>query len=151
MSILLDHNHQAFSTPDDEQPLLQRAMALLRDHPLLRATNAEGDEVALPDEVAQLLHYMVEQLVRGEAAIIMPTTKELRLQEAADFLNVSRQFLMKLLDAGEIPFRAVRNSRRIRFGDVVTYKQRRDTQERQGLAELARLSQDLGLYDDSES
>jgi excisionase family DNA binding protein len=147
MSILLDH-HQAFATPGDEQPILQRAMGLLRDHPLLRAANVDGNEVSLPDEVAALLQYVIGQLARGEAAILMPATKELRLQEAADFLNVSRQFLLKLLDAGEIPFHKVRTSYRIRFGDLAAYQQRRAVLQEEGMREIARLSQEMGLYDD---
>lgn len=78
----------------------------------------------------------------------MPTNKELTTQEAADLLNVSRPYLIKLLEAGELAFTKVGTHRRIRFSDLMSYKEERDNSRKQGLAELAKLSQELDLYEE---
>ena len=70
---------------------------------------------------------------------------ELTTQEVADFLNVSRQYVVQLLDQGAIPHTKVGTHRRVRFGDLQAYKEIRDGQRR---TVLARLSEDLGMYDD---
>jgi excisionase family DNA binding protein len=68
-------------------------------------------------------------------------------QEAADILNVSRPFLIKLLEEEKIPFIKVGTHRRIRFSDLMDYKQRRDEKRERALEEIAQLSQELGIYD----
>jgi excisionase family DNA binding protein len=84
----------------------------------------------------------------GRAISIVPLAKELTTQEAADLLKVSRPFLVKLLEQGNIPFIKVGTHRRVLFDDLMEYKKQRDTKRRQGLAELTQLSQELGLYDE---
>jgi excisionase family DNA binding protein len=70
----------------------------------------------------------------------------LTTQQAADFLNVSRPFLIGLLEAGEISFRKVGTHRRIRFEDIREYKRRDDLQRRKVADDLTALSEELGLY-----
>ena len=78
----------------------------------------------------------------------MPVHMELTTQEAADLLNVSRQYLVRLLEDGAMPFTKTGTHRRIRFGDLMAYKRARDATRRQGLKRLTRLSEELGLYDE---
>ncbi len=73
--------------------------------------------------------------------------KEVTTQEAADFLNVSRPFLIKLLEEHKIPFVKVGSHRRIRFSDVLMYKKRQDEVRKHGLAEITHLAEDEGVYD----
>jgi excisionase family DNA binding protein len=78
--------------------------------------------------------------------IKMPDQKDLTTQEAADILNVSHQYLVELLEAQAIPSSKVGTHRRIRFGDLVNYKNDRDAKRREGLSQMTKKSQKLGLY-----
>jgi excisionase family DNA binding protein len=76
----------------------------------------------------------------------MPDQKDLTTQEAADILNVSHQYLVGLLEAQAIPCSKVGTHCRIRFGDLMNYKNDRDAKRREGLSQMTRMSQKLGLY-----
>ena len=86
-------------------------------------------------------------MAQGNAVTLIPVHAELTTQEAADLLNVSRPFLIKLVDTGEIPCRKVGRHRRIRYNDLMAYKQRNDRLRRQALDEIVGISQELNLYD----
>ena len=79
---------------------------------------------------------------------LVPLKQELTTQEAANLLNVSRPFLIKLLEQGEIPYIKVGSHRRIRFEDLMAYRQQRDLKRRQSLKELTQFSQHEGFYDE---
>jgi excisionase family DNA binding protein len=106
-----------------------------------------GEEIALPPSLYDILERAVGDLTAGEAVAIVPVHAEMTTNQAADLLNVSRQYLVRLLDRGEIPFTRTGTHRRVKFGDLMSYKQQRDSRRREGLAELTRVSEDLGLYD----
>jgi len=107
---------------------------------------AGDDALVVPREAAVLLAQVLGYLASGEGVTVMPDAAELTTQQAAEFLNVSRPYLIKLLEAGEIPFRLVGTHRRVRFRDLREYKNRDDLERRHAADELAQLSQDLGLY-----
>lgn len=115
-----------------------------------RLISSTGEEIELPESVFQLLRQMVHDLAQGNSVTIVPVHQELTTQEAADIVNVSRQYLVELLEAGAIPFTLVGTHRRIRFGDLMDYKEQRDATRRKGLSRLTKKSQELGLYGKSD-
>jgi excisionase family DNA binding protein len=106
-----------------------------------------GFEIELPESVFRALCQVIYHMLQGRTVSIIPVNKEVTTQEAADFLNVSRPFLVQLLERGIIPFVKVGSHRRIRFSDVLEYKKQQDEIRRHGLAEITHLAEDEGLYD----
>ena len=111
----------------------------------LRGSNGETDELVLPGHVIQILLGVLSEMSRGNAISLIPHHQELSTQEAANLLNVSRPYLIGLLEKGDIPFRKVGAHRRVLLTDVLTYKENVDQQRRETLAELTALSQDEGM------
>jgi len=73
--------------------------------------------------------------------------RQLTTQQAADILNVSRLFLVKLLEEGAIPYIKVGSHRRIRFKDLIIYREQRKVMRRRGLKELTQFLQEEGFYE----
>jgi excisionase family DNA binding protein len=115
------------SAPDVEAPAIRDLDAVLARVPPASAQllGPDGERVRLPASVYTLLARVVHELAHGNAVTIVPIHAELTTQQAADLLNVSRPFLVKLLESGEIPFHHVGTHRRIRFDDLMAYRQRR--------------------------
>lgn len=78
---------------------------------------------------------------------VVPVGKEVTTQQAADLLNVSRQYLVRLLEERRLPFRKTGKHRRLRIEDVLTFKSQRDKDRRAGLRELSQVTQEFGGYD----
>jgi excisionase family DNA binding protein len=101
----------------------------------------------LPRAVVVMLASMLAQLAEGCGVTLMPSHAELTTVEAASMLNVSRPYLIKLIDSGELPARLVGRHRRIRSGDLTDYKRRTDASAHQAADDLITLSEELGLYE----
>lgn len=105
----------------------------------------EVQQVTLPTSALKLLVEVLSEIGNGNAVSIIPIHAELTTQEAADLLNVSRPYLVQLLEKNEIPFRKVNTHRRVLYKDVVAYKDRIDTERRKSLDELAAQAQNLDM------
>ncbi len=101
--------------------------------------------VRMPTSALRLLLEVLTEIGQGNAVSIIPIHAELTTQEAADVLNVSRPFLVQLLESGTIPFHKTGTHRRVRYQDVIAYKNRIDTERRQALTELAEQAQELNM------
>jgi len=133
----------------------ERAARRIRDylvsHPdedLIEALGEVGDTDALviPRPTAILFAQILDALADGKGVQIVPKANELTPQQAADLLNVSRPYLITLLESGQIPFRKVGRHRRVRFEALMEYKRRDDAERRTAADELAALSEELDLY-----
>ena len=123
----------------------QAAVALrqfLEGHPEASVASlsvvAGDDETALevPVDVLWLLADILAETASGNAVAVSPVEAELTTQQAADLLNVSRPYLVKLLDERRIPFRRVGNRRRILLVDVIDFKHADESERRAIAAEL---------------
>lgn len=137
----------------EEQRALEQIQRFLDnenfDGVVLRGPNEEVYK--LPESLALILHQATRHLVNNEAVSVLPVDRELTTQPAADLLNVSRPYLIQLLEMGEIPYRPVGTHRRVEFEHVMEYKQRRDQKRQDGLRDIPRLSQEMGLHDEPEA
>ena len=99
----------------------------------------------VPTSALRLLLEVLTEIGRGNAVSIIPIHAELTTQEAADVLNVSRPFLVQLLEKGDIPFHRVGTHRRVRYQDVIDHRKRIDAERRTALDELAAQAQELDM------
>lgn len=107
----------------------------------------DGQRHRIPESVVRGLARIAEVLARGDAVTIVPVGARVTTQQAADLLNVSRQYLVRLLDEGKIPYERTGTHRRLKIEDVLAYKRERDRKRDEGLDELTRLTEELGGYD----
>lgn len=112
----------------------------------LAVKNGKGsEELTLPVPAARLLIDLLNELGQGNAVALDTVQPELTTQQAADLLNVSRPYLVKLLDDGVLPSRKVNTHRRVRRDDVLAYKRDIDAKRLKTLEELAAQAQELNM------
>ena len=128
--------------------------AFLRAHPtptgrVRLCTVEDGAEarVVIPAVAFRFFLDVLAELANGNAVTVAPVHAELTTQQAADILNVSRPYLIKLLDDERIPFRRVGNRRKVQLVDVIDFKRHDDVRRQKVLDELTREAEALGLYD----
>ena len=104
-----------------------------------------SETLIIPMAALTLFRRILDEMAQGNAVTLTPVHAELTTQEAADLLHVSRPFLIRLLDGKQINYRKVGRHRRIRFDDLMEYKQKTDAQRSEALDELVAQSQELGM------
>ena len=120
-------------TPDDTQAA-QYQLDLLR-----------AQAGRLPVRLAEVLDSLLQDLAAGRAVQVMTLEEEIGTQQAAELLNVSRPYLVKLVESGALPHRKVGPRRRLYLEDVLTYRAGLEAQRQAALQALADDLQDLGL------
>jgi excisionase family DNA binding protein len=117
----------------------------------LRAAEAklvgpDGRTETLPNNLYSFLLRLLADLRAGQSVTLLQSRHEFTTIEASKVLGMSRQFLVRLLEKGEIPFHKVGTHRRIYARDVLGYKAKRDLSRRKNLDDLARAEYAEGLY-----
>lgn len=130
----------------ERRQLKEIEQLIARSQPCL--VGADGESLEIPQPLYEVLLAAAKALRQGKAVSIVPTSHEVTTQQAADFLNVSRPFLIRLLDRHEIPHHMVGTHRRIRFEDLLHYRAKRSADRRKVFAQLTDEAQDLGIFED---
>ena len=117
--------------PDPQQPVEMKV--------------ADGGELEMPRAAADLMIRILGKMAAGQGVTVVPMNAELTTQQAADILNVSRPYLVGLLEAREIQYRRVGTHRRVLAESLYAYKRRTSVTQKDAADELSALGQDMGL------
>lgn len=138
------------ATPSDQDIELAREagprVASLADQgEAVEVRVGKGAPLVLPALSARLLADILALIGAGKAVAVLPVDTELTSQQAAEVLNVSRPYLVKLLDEGKLPHRKVGTRRRVLLCDVLAYKKQVADARAKVLDELATQAQELNM------
>jgi excisionase family DNA binding protein len=122
----------------------RRLVGLANEHLHIRLADTH-EEITLPAAAVRLLVDLLDEMAEGNAVTVLPIHAELTTQQAADVLGVSRPYLVKLLDEGQLPHRKVGTHRRVLLSDLLDYKRRVDQKRLETLNELAAQAQELDM------
>src|SRR5256885_7265289 len=144
----LDENRvDASLLTEKERALLPQLLAMAqRDrNPCLKSK--DGTEIRLPDAIFQVLVKVIEDMRNGRAIVLLPEDESFTTQAAANFLGMSRQHFVTLLESGQIPFHRVGSHRRVTFRDLRDYAKNRDAERRARLDSLFKKGRESGAYE----
>jgi len=145
MTLTVDREPVAASSADRE--VLRAVEALARSGLALRVTAGDAT-VELPEALRLVLEQAAHELVRGNRVSLLPLGRMLTTRQAAELLNVSRPYLIQLLERGELPFEMVGTHRRVAIEDVLRYRAERSERRRAALRALSDEADELGIYAD---
>ena len=128
----------------------QRCIMAALDHSRavsITLTTDSGNDptIAVPPAALKLIGQLFGAMSEGRPIVLMPTTQEFTTVEAANFLNVSRPFVIKEMEAGRLPHRKVGSHRRIALEDLMAYAQKTRARQAKALERMADNAQDLSL------
>lgn len=136
--------------PEKAERALRRITDYLSSHPAKRdefelLVEGGGKEaLVLPRQAVEMFVYVLGAMARGQGVQLIPLNAELTTQQAAEILNVSRPYLIGLLERGEIEYRLVGRHRRVRFDALMEYMRNDDLRRKAVVDELSQLGQELG-------
>jgi excisionase family DNA binding protein len=115
------------------------------DESLVVGNAATGASTPLPPAIANLVRQVLVSLAAGRDVTIAENLTEVTPNEAAEILNVSRTFVTKLMDEGQLPFRMVGSHRRIPYPDLIAYRDEQMVRSRKAMDDLYAIDRELGL------
>ncbi|MFF1831840.1 excisionase family DNA-binding protein [Paenarthrobacter sp. NPDC058040] len=111
----------------------------------IEMTVADGGHLEMPGPAAELMIRILGKMAAGQGVTVIPTNAELTTQQAADLLNVSRPYLVGLLESGQIDYRKVGTHRRVMAESLYDYKRRTSVAQKDAADELSVLGQEMGF------
>ncbi len=135
------------SSLDEHQ--MEELETLLKSEKLPALIDSSGNRTELPKPIFEMLSDIVQLVKQGHSIFMIPEDETLTTQAAANFLGVSRQHLVDLLEEGEIDFHFVGTHRRVYFRDLKEYADKRDSKRKETLDGLFDKVTDAGKYDSS--
>ena len=145
MTVTLDR--EPIAAPNADRDALRGVEAMTQSGLELRVS-AGDQSIELPEALRLVLEQAAHELVRGNRVSLLPLGRMLTTRQAAEMLNVSRPFLIQLLERGEIPFEMVGTHRRVAIEDVLRYRAQRSERRREVLRALSEEADELGIYTD---
>lgn len=130
---------------------LERLDEVVLGNERLALVGRDGVRLELPAPILRLLAGAVRNLRAGKSVVLLPEMESLTTQAAADFLGVSRPFLVALMEKGDLPHHRVGTHRRVYLKDLLDYQRRRDGRRRAVLDDLRSKVEEAGLYERSVS
>ncbi len=127
------------------RPLFTRSLRGDIQVSLKSAQSKKSIQFSLPASFLKFLFRALAEIAEGNAITLVPIHAELTTQEAAQLLNVSRPYLIQLLELGKIPFRKVGRHRRILFEEILKYQGKSQDKSRKARDQLIKLAQDMDL------
>ena len=124
-----------------------RALRQMVQEGSVTVIGAKGRKVELPGAVVDLLDEILKNMEAGKAVSIVPEHQQLTTQRAANLLGISRPFMVRLLEDGNLPFHRVGSHRRVYLKDLIAYKKRRDEERHDAINRMARMEMEAGTYD----
>lgn len=138
--------------PSDEDIRLARASAEELMQLMVKISKADRAQIRMDDQdlilpryALVLLQKVLAEMAKGNVVSIVPTHHLLTTQEAANILNVSRPYLIGLLESGKISYSKVGTHRRIKYQDLMEYKQAQDESSQKLLNELTQLAEESDM------
>ena len=141
----------ALSAKDIEMArVAQRCIMEALDHSraaaiTLTTDSGEHPTVDVPPAALKLIGQLLGAMSEGRPIALVPSSQEFSTVEAAHYLNVSRPFVVKEIDAGRLPHRLVGSHRRVAFEDLIAYARKMREQQESALERLAENARELGL------
>lgn len=152
MLALMDQTREPFVADEAEAVVARRAADSLKavaeaNESVKVSIEGPGPRiiVPLPAPAVAMFHAVLEAMANRTPISLIPYDAELSTQQAADFLNVSRPFLVGKLESGELSYRKVGTHRRVRFSDLVAYERKSRADQVVALAHLHDEERRLGL------
>jgi excisionase family DNA binding protein len=154
MTALISENFETVAPTEADAQLARESSRRLATHKLGKRSSIriklidddkEAETVSVPVSALRLFLHLLTEMSQGNAVTLIPTHAELTTQQAADLFNVSRPYLVKLLDEGKIPCRTVGKYRRVRFDDLMAYKKKDDEARAKIVGQLTAEAQELGM------
>lgn len=137
------------AVPESQEAQVNELHRILRLGNNATLTSPDGlHRLELPDPLYRLLLRIIDDVVRGRPVVYTSANQDMTTQQAANCLGMSRQFFVRLLEKGEIPYHYVGKHRRVTVRDLITYRKQRDQRRHEAINNLARQALESGTYDE---
>jgi excisionase family DNA binding protein len=141
---MVDH---AISIPPQDADVIRDVDRVLQLGPT-QLIGRHGEHANISVALQNVLLEIVRGLKDGRSLVLLPEEKQLTTQQAGELLGMSRPYVIRMLDAGEMPYHLVGKHRRVLLRDVLAYAKRRAAARRAALDQMARDAYQAGLYDE---
>jgi len=105
------------------------------------------ERIKIPLSALKLLAKILKVTSQGNPVSIVPVATEMTTQKAAEILGCSRPYLVSLLETGEIEYTKVGKHRRVRFEDIMNYKEKMKKNQKKHIIDVMKFDEEIGLYD----